>query len=431
MFGMSVMSGAVAPLQQDAAFLRVLTEFSNPLFGILVGAAFTSILQSASAAVGILQVLAMTGAIRFDMALPVIMGIAIGAAIPVLLSAVGASTDGKRTALAYLISNALGAAFCGSAFYLLHAFLRFSFMADTMTVASVAALNSVYRLIVVMFLLPMTKQIEAISGRLVRADRASGENGMELKPLEERFADHPALAIEQCRSAINDMARRAKDALFLAFGLLKEFRKEDYERVQALENSVDRYEDRLGTYLLKITSNELTDEQNESTGKFLHTITDFERISDHAVNLSAAQEMSEKRIAFSGDAAHELQVVGAAVAEIVTMAIDACMANDLQFASRVEPLDELIDNLCGELKLHHVQRLKAGACSLSTGFVFNDILTNYERIAGHCSNIAVAMIALESDSFDTHEYLDSVKQLKNETYAKYFEAYSEKYAIKD
>jgi len=430
MFGMSVMSGSVAPLQESEVFISILTKFSNPVLGILVGIVFTSILQSASAAVGILQALAMTGSIQFDMALPLIMGIAIGAAVPVLLSAVGATTDGKRTALAYLTSNTLGVISTAAVFYGLNAILNFSFMKETMTMTTVAALNSIYRFVVVAGLFPLNRQLEAISKRLVRSRNEIDTDDLPLKPLEERFLNYPSLAVEQCRDAINDMAVKAKENLFLSFGLIHDFSQENYERVQQIENTVDRYEDKLGTYLLKITCNELTEDQNESTGKFLHTITDFERISDHAVNLAeSAKEIHEKEIVFSPDAERELRVVGDAVAEIVSMAIDAFINNDLQLSAKIEPLDELISNLCGELKLHHVQRLKSGLCSISSGFVFNDILNDYERIADHCSNIAVAMIALESDSFDTHAYLDSVKQLKAETYAKYFESFSRKYVI--
>jgi len=430
MFGMSVMSGAVEPLQESEVFIGILTKFSNPFLGILVGIAFTSILQSASAAVGILQALAMTGSVHFNMALPLIMGIAIGASVPVLLSAVGATKDGKRTALAYLTSNTLGVILAATIFYGLNAFMKFSFMNETMTMTTVAALNSTYRFAVVAILFPLVKQLEAISGWFVRHEKESKVDDLPLKPLEERFLNHPSLAVEQCMDAINDMALQAKENLNLSLGLMDKFTQENYERVQFIEEIVDRYEDRLGTYLLKITKYELSDEQNESTGKFLHTISDIERISDHAVSLAeAAKEIYDKEIAFSPDAKHELRVLGNAVAEIVTMAVDAFVNNDLHLAEKIEPLEELIDNLCGELKLHHVKRLKNGLCSLSSGFVFNDILNDYERTADHCSNIAVAMIALESDSFDTHEYLDSVKRLKSETYEKYFEAYSKKYMI--
>lgn len=430
MFGMSVMSGAVEPLQESKVFIGVLTKFTNPVVGVLVGIVFTSVLQSASAAVGILQAMAMTGSVQFDMALPLIMGIAIGASVPVLLSAVGATKNGKSTALAYLTSNTIGVILSALVFYGLNALLHLSFLNKTMTMVTVAALNSIYRLAVVAVLFPFSKQLEAISNRLVCSRGENMADDLPLKPLEERFTNYPSLAIEQCRDAINDMAVKARDNLFLSFALIRSFSQENYEHVQITEDIVDRYEDRLGTYLLKISKNELNDEQSESTGKFLHTITDFERISDYAVNLSeAAKEIHEKEIVFSADAKHELSVIESAVEEIVTMAVKAFINNDLQLAERIEPLEELIDNLCGELKLHHVQRLKTGACSLGSGFVFNDILNAYERIADHCSNIAVAMIALESNSFDTHEYLDSVKRLKNETFAKYFEEYSKKHVI--
>lgn len=430
MFGMSAMSDAVAPLRDSELFLGIIMEFSNPLVGILVGIVFTSILQSASAAVGILQALAMTGTVTFDMALPLIMGIAIGASIPVLLSAVGATTDGKRTALAYLTSNVVGVILSATIFYGLNAILHFTFMNQTMTMVSVATLNSIYRFAVVAILFPLYRQLEELSNRIVRSKGGGESKNKLLQPLEERFVNHPSLAIEQCRNAINDMAIKAKENLFFAFGLIHDFVQENYERVQLLEDVIDQYEDRLGTYLLKITSKELNDEQNESVGKFLHTITDFERISDHTVNLAqAAKEIHEKEIVFSKSAERELRVLEDAVTEIVTIVIDAFMNNDLKLLSKIEPLEELIDNLCGELKLHHVERLKNGECSFNTGFVFNDILNDYERIADHCSNIAVAMIALESDSFDRHQYLDSIKQLKSETYAEYFDEYSRKYVI--
>lgn len=429
MFGMSAMSGAVSPLKDSEVFISILTKFSNPLLGILVGIAFTSILQSASAAVGILQALAMTGAVTFDMAFPLIMGIAIGAGVPVLLSAVGATTDGKRTAIAYLISNLLGVFFSTTIFYGLNAILEFSFMKETMTMVTVAALNSIYRFAVVIVLFPLYKQLEALTKKIVPSSGRKKEK-QQLQPLEERFVEHPALAIEQCRKAIIDMALKSKENLFISFGLIHKYDEENYNQVQLIEDMVDKYEDKLGTYLLRITSRELNDDQNENTGKFLHTITDFERISDHAVNLAkASKEIHEKEIAFSTDAENELRVLGDAVSEIVTIAINTFINNDLELSYKVEPLEELIDDLCSELKLHHVERLKNGLCTFNTGFVFNDILNDYERIADHCSNIALTMIALESDSFDTHEYQESLKRLKSESFFKYFEEYSKKYVI--
>lgn len=350
--------------------------------------------------------------------------------IPVLLSAVGATTNGKQTAFAYLTSNVLGTILTAAVFYILNGFLHFSFTQKTMSMVSIAALNSFYRLVVVLVLFPFRNQIECISAQLFKPSEKKNGKAVELVTLENRFTDHPALALEQCRDAVNDMAEKTKEALFLACGLLRQYNQEDYDYVQVLENSADQYEDKLSSYLLKVTIKELTEGQSEVAGKFLHTITDFERISDHAVNLAeAAKEIHEKGVVFSDAAACELQTIEAAITEIVTITVTAFLSNDLQLAAKVEPLDELIDNLCGELKLYHVQRLKSNVCSLNAGFVFNDILNNYERIADHCSNVAVAMIALESDSFDTHAYLDSVRKLKNEAYAKYFSEFSQKYSI--
>lgn len=430
MFGMSAMSGAVSPLKESAAFIGILTKFSNPVIGVLVGIAFTSILQSASAAVGILQALSIAGVISFSIALPLIMGIGIGAAVPVLLSAIGATREGKCTAFAYLISNAMGAAIVAVVFYALNAVFSFSFMNLMLTTVSIAILNSVYRLIVVALLLPLVKQIEKIALFMVSSKNESVQEKPELLPLEERFINHPALAIEQSRNAVNDMANKAQENLFLAFELLRKYSPEQYEQAQMLEELVDSYEDKLGTYLLKITSKELDSMQNASVGKILHTITDFERISDHAVNLAdTAKELFEQKKSFSGPALHEVDVIGTAVKEIVTASFHAFLTNDLQLASRIEALEEVIGDLCGEAKLHHVERLQEGLCSFSAGFAFNDIMTSYERVADHCSNIAVAMIAIESDSFDTHEYINSVKQLKHDTFAEYLEEYSQKYAF--
>lgn len=430
MYGMSSMSGAVSPLKESEAFISILTTFSNPLIGILVGAGFTCILQSASAAVGILQALTVTGVISFDIALPLVMGISVGAAVPVLLSAVGATPDGQRTALAYLISNLLGVVVFALGFYGINTLVSFGFMANILSSAGVALLNTIYRLIVVVLLLPLYRQIGAITRFIIRDTGAVDEDKYELIPLEERFVANPALALEQCHNAIDDMAGRARDNLSLALGLLHNYSQDNYSKVKVQEKSVDKYEDALGTYLLKVSAHELSGKENEYLSLFLRLITDLERISDHAMNLSdSAKELAEKKITFSPSAQHDLAVVEQAVAEIAQLAITAFQNNDIPQTSRVEPLEEVIDYLCEECKFHHVDRLRAGECSFDSGFVFNDILTSYERIADHCSNIAVAMVAIESDSFDTHAYLRSVKRLKLQSFAEYFEAYSNKYHL--
>ena len=430
MFGMSTMSAAVSPLREDPTFIRILTSFSNPFLGILFGTLFTCVLQSASAAVGILQALASTGIIDFSIALPIIMGIAIGAAMPVLLSAIGASVDGKRTAMVYLVAEVTGVIFFAAIYYCLDALIRFPFADRIMTSVSIAFANTVFRFIKVVALLPFTRQIEKVVDLLVPDKPQQKPVEPEAVRLEERFIQHPALAIEQSRLTINAMAEEAKRNFVEAVALLHGFSDERYKLVEDLEKSVDRYEDKLGTYLVKVTEREMTVRQNAEVSKFLHTLSDFERISDHALNIAeGAKELHEKHLSYSDAAAHELEVVEAALTEILSTAIRSFVNNDLQLAARVEPLEELIDNLCDELKLHHVDRLQKGLCTLGQGFVFNDLLTNYERVADHCSNIAVAMIELESDSFDTHEYLNSVKEMKSDTFARYYEEYSRIYQI--
>ena len=430
MFGMSAMSGAVSPLRSDPTFLRILTTFSNPMLGILFGTLFTCVLQSASAAVGILQALASTGVIDFSMALPIIMGIAIGAALPVLLSAIGANVDGKRAAMVYLVVEVVGVIFWAAAFYLVNAFVQFDFMSMTMSSVSVAFVNTLFRFVKVVILLPFIDVIEKVVDLLVKDKPVQAEATDETIRLEERFIQHPALAIEQSRITINSMAAEAQENLAEAMRLLHHYSDEGYRTVVEMEQVVDRYEDRLGSYLVKLTGQELSSKQNEDASKFLHTISDFERISDHALNIAqTAKEMREKSIVFSDDALRELAVLESALAEIVHITVNAFIRNDLSLASRVEPLEELIDDLCDELKLHHVDRLQKGHCTLLNGFLFNDLLTNYERVADHCSNIAVAMIELESDSFDTHEYLSSIKEMKSDTYERYYEEYSQQYHL--
>lgn len=430
MFGMSTMSSAVSPLRDDPTFIRILTSFSNPFLGILFGTLFTCVLQSASAAVGILQALASTGIIDFSIALPIIMGIAIGAAMPVLLSAIGASVDGKRTAMVYLVAEVTGVILFAAIYYTLDALIRFPFADRIMTSVSIALVNTVFRFIKVVGLLPFTRQIEKTVNFLVREKPQQKEVEPEAMRLEERFIQHPALAIEQSRLTINAMAEEAKRNFVEAVALLHGYSDERFKLVEDLEGSVDRYEDKLGTYLVKVTEREMTAKQNAEVSKFLHTISDFERISDHALNIAeGAKELHQKKLSFSEAAAHELEVMEAALTEILSTAIRSFVNNDLQLAARVEPLEELIDNLCDEMKLHHVDRLQKGLCTLGQGFVFNDLLTNYERVADHCSNIAVALIELESDSFDTHEYLNSLKELKSDMYERYYEEYRRVYQL--
>ena len=429
MYGMSAMSGAVSPLRESEAFIRILTSFSNPILGILVGLAFTSVLQSASAAVGILQALAITGAVTFEVALPIVMGIAIGAAVPVLLSALGANLNGKRTAFIYLLIDVLGVLIWALLFYGANAIIHFTFLDAIMSSVSIALMNTLFRLATVIVLLPCIGLMEHMVELLFPDDGSAAEE-QEMDRLEERFLQHPALSIEQSRLVTNSMAERAEGNLLMAVGLRNRWSDKDFRMVGETESVIDRYEDKLGTYLMKITSKSLSQSQSEEVSKYLHTISDFERISDHALNISeAAKEIHDKDLQFSPEACHELDVIESAVREILSVAVGAFVENDPQRAARVEPLEEIIDGLCDEMKSHHVDRLQSGSCTLNQGFVFNDLLTNYERVADHCSNIAVAIIELESDSFDTHEYLNSVRAMKSSSFARYYEEYKQEYHL--
>ena len=430
MYGMQAMSGAVAPLKQSPAFISILTSFSNPLLGILVGAAFTSILQSASAAVGILQALSMTGAVNFSVAYPIILGIAIGAAVPVLLSALGARAEGRRTALAYLVIEIVGVILCGTAFYGADAVLDFGIKYAVMDPVSIAAVNTLFRLVTALVLLPFIGALARLVSLFVKESEAERAANAEFDRLDERFLLHPALAVEQSRLTVNSMARVAKDNILAALNLLQDYSEAEARRIAEREELVDRYEDRLGTYLVKLNTRELNNEQNENVSKFLHTLSDFERISDHAVNVAeAAEEIDSKKISFSQDAKHEILVLCAAVSEILELSFSAFVDEDINKAYKVEPLEEHIDILCDEMKLRHIDRLQNGHCSLSQGFVFNDLLTNCERVADHCSNIAIAMIELNDDAYDTHSYVIDLKEQRSHSFDAFYAQFAEKYKI--
>ena len=430
MYGMQAMSSSVAPLKGSPAFISLLTSFSNPLIGILVGAAFTSILQSASAAVGILQALSMTGAINFAVAYPIILGIAIGAAVPVLLSALGARVEGRRTALAYLVIELAGVIVCGGVFYALDYFMDFGIKYMVLDTVGVAAVNTVFRLITALVLLPFLDALAWLVSFFVKGSPSQRAADGEFDRLDQRFLMHPALAIEQSRITVNSMARISKENALAALSQFQQYDEHEIKEIERREDLVDRYEDRLGTYLVKLNTRELDKQQNEIVSKILHTLSDFERISDHALNLAeSAQEIHSKELRFSNDAAHEMLVLSSAVSEILDLSFSAFIKEDESLAYKVEPLEEHIDHLCDEMKLRHVERLQNGHSSLSQGFVFNDILTNCERVADHCSNIAIAMIELSSDNYSTHGYVLDLKNQRSHDFDKLYSQFTEKYSI--
>lgn len=430
MYGMSAMSSAVSPLRESAEFISILTKFSNPFIGIIAGLILTSIIQSSSAAVGILQALAVTGAINFDIAFPLIMGIGIGASVPVLLSSIGASVNGKRTAWIYLIIDVLGALICGTVFYILSSLSIINVTDISMTMVMIALTNTIYRLIMVVILSPFIKILEKLVCKIFKDDETAIMDQEDMDRLETRFLNYPAIAIEQTHLTITSMAQKAKMSIYEAISLRRDFSQKKLKRINEIEDSVDRYEDKLGNYLMKITAIELNDAQTREVSKYLHSLSDFERISDHAENVGeAGEEIYTKKIIFSDKANEELMTLESALKEILSISIEAFINNDIDLAVQVEPLEELIDNICDEMKFRHIERLKNKECTLVNGFVFNDLLTNYERIADHCSNIALVVIEEKEHDLNSHEYIDAIRNKNDARFIKMYEQYKEKYAI--
>ncbi|MBR7090095.1 MAG: Na/Pi cotransporter family protein [Lachnospiraceae bacterium] len=427
MFGMSAMSGSVGGLKDQVWFDRLLSTLRNPLFGIFVGIMISVLLQSASAAVGIVQALSVTGAIVFDNALPLLMGISIGAALPVMIASLGTNTGGKRTALSYLVSCILGVMTCASLYYIADAVFTFPFEGIAMTPVRVAIVNTVLRMCMIVLLFPFLDILEALVCLIISEKNTKTRDEISLN---DRFIRHPSLAIEQSRLAISRMAEEAHQAVLDAMHLVGRYSDKEYDEIAELEDSGDHYEDELGSFLMKLSGQDLTDRQERESTIFLHTLSDLERLSDHAMNIAgSAREIHEKQISFSEEAYHEISVITAAVREILDITMKAFSGEDIQLAMRVEPLEEVIDDISDEMKLNHIERLQQGRCSISQGFIFNDLITDYERISDHCSNIAVALIEIYSGSFATHEYLGQVKEEHNDIFDKCYNEYKTRFAL--
>ena len=427
MFGMSAMSGSVGGLKEQAWFDQLLSTLRNPLFGILVGIMISVLLQSASAAVGIVQALSVTGAIVFDNALPLLMGISIGAALPVMIAALGTNTGGKRTALSYLVSCILGVMTCASLYYIADAVFVFPFEGVAMNPVRVAIVNTVLRMCMIILLFPFLDILEALVCLIIPEKNNKSRDEISLN---DRFIRHPSLAIEQSRLAISRMAEEAHQAVLESMHLVGRYSDKEYEEISELEDSGDHYEDELGSFLMKLSGQDLTERQERESTIFLHTLSDLERLSDHAKNIAgSAKEIHDKQISFSEEAHHELSVITAAVREILDITMKAFSGENIELAMRVEPLEEVIDDISDEMKLNHIERLQQGRCSINQGFVFNDLITDYERISDHCSNIAVALIEIYSGSFATHEYLGQVKEEHNDIFDKCYNEYKTRFAL--
>ena len=420
MYGMDMMSSAVKPLAEVPEFTNLLLKFSNPLLGVLAGALLTAVIQSSSASVGILQALCLTGAVPFSAAIPIIMGQNIGTCITAILSAIGAKKNAKRAAAVHLYFNLIGTVIFMTVFYIINAIVGFSFFHQSATPAGIAIIHSVFNITATIILLPFAKGLEKLACLTIRdkkEDVAVSAEDKEFMILEPRFLEKPAFAVEQSRNAARKMAEESHNALFTALKLVDKYSEDDVERVQNMEAKVDRYEDELGTYLVKLSHKDISEADSHSLSIMLHCIGDFERISDHAVNIKeSAQELHKKGLKFSASAKKDLEILGEAVEDIVNTAYEVFDKQDMKLAEKIEPLEEVIDELSKEMKRRHVQRLRSGECTIEMGFILSDITTCLERVADHCSNIGVCVTQVNEDLYDTHSHLNTVKSHPDETF---------------
>jgi len=428
MSGMQTMSAAMAPLKQSEVFLDFISAVSNPLVSMLVGIIATAIIQSCSASIGILQALSVTGVIGYDVAIPMVIGMCIGACVPVLISAVGANVNGKRAAFVYLYFNLSGALILMIPFYIIHSFVGFEIMSQTATSMGIAVVNTIFKVAATIILAPYAKLLEKLAVTTIREKRGKDEDEYENSLLDERFLDYPALALEQSGKTMERMVSASFKNLKKSISLLEEFHQESYDKIMKTEDSVDRYEDSLGSYLVRLNAKELTTKETQTAARYLHSIGNVERISDHAVNIAElAKELEDKRISFSEKGGNDLKVCADAVLEIIDLTSHVMEESDAEAAKMVEPLEEVIDVLTKELKTRHIQRVQAGYCTLELGFIYNDCINNFERVADHCSNIAVAVLESVDSDLQSHDYLRAIKQGDREDYRDCFSRYASKY----
>ena len=433
MTGMDTMSAAVKPLRDVPEFTGLLTKFSNPFLGLLAGILLTAIIQSSSASVGILQALCLSATVGFSTALPIIMGQNIGTTVTALISAIGASKNAKRTALIHVYFNIIGTVVFMAGFYLIHSFVDFPFMYEMATPADIATVHTIFNVTATIILLPFSKQLVklatiSISEEDQIAEKTHAEKVLAI--LDPRFLEMPSYAVEQSRSAACSMAELAEESINLAMELLEGYDEAKAKRVVELEDEIDIFEDHIGSYLIKVSSKNLSQTDSHTASVILHSIGDFERISDHARNIKeAAQEMYEKNLEFSDNAKSELEVFKRAIHDIVKLTTLSFLEEDLKLATQVEPLEEVIDRLNDEIKQRHVKRLRQGTCTIELGFVLSDITTDLERISDHCSNIAVCLLEVHDDELDSHAYINQLKKEDNIDFASKVVLYEQRYQL--
>ena len=431
MYGMDFMSDAVSPLADMPEFGQLLVQFRNPAIGVVVGALFTALIQSSAASVGILQALAMTGSITYGMAIPIIMGQNIGTCITAVVSCIGANTGAKRVAIMHTLINMLGSLIILPVYLILNGILQFAFHNAPIDAAGIALCHTLFNLIATAMLMPNGKLIIKLTEWLTREKKVVEQPQEEdqICALDERLLRSPSVAVRESNARTVEMCRVTRDTLCKAMSLLDHYDEALAKKIVDLEGVVDKYEDRLGTFLVKLSAQHLSQKDGHAVSVMLHSIGDFERMSDHAVNvMEVAQEMYEKKLSFSEEAQKEISVLTGAIDEILALTEKAFVEGDLAIATQVEPLEQVVDKLIAKIKSHHIERVQKGKCTIELGFILSDLLNNYSRISDHCSNVAVTVIEVEHNSFDTHKYLNDVKY-GSEDFAESFQTFAKKYAI--
>lgn len=427
MFGMNVMSDSMEPLAAMPEFRSVLTAFKNPLLAVAVGAIFTGIIQSSAASVAILQAFSISGGLTYGAAIPIIMGQNIGTCVTALISSIGVSRNAKKVAVVHLAFNIMGTVICLVPFCVLSALFDWAFVDMEITPFMIAVVHSIFNVVTTALLLPFSKQLEKFANKIIPEQGSKTDSVIKL---DDRLLTIPSMAVQRSFDAVSEMCRISKKALIDSTGLLVKYNEGTAKDIMEMENTLDEYEDKLGTYMMKLSKIGASEEDSKSITKILHTIDDFERIGDHAVSLlKVAEELYEKKIHFSAEANREIAKATEAVCEIITITEEVFINNDVEKASFVEPLEQVIDSLISKIRRNHIKRLQNGECTIELGFVLSDLLNCYSRTSDHCSNVAAAIIESEHGTFDTHKYLDSVKNHGDKDFNAKFAEYSERFAI--
>ncbi len=433
MFGMEAMSAAVEPLADVPEFTSLLTKFSNPLLGLLAGAVLTAVIQSSSASVGILQALSVTGGFTFGSVIPIILGQNIGTCATALISSVGGNRGAKRTAFVHLYFNIIGSIVFLTLYYILNGIIHFGFADQVVDEAGIALVHSCFNVFSTLILLPFTRGLEKLAYLTLpetEEEREAQVREDDFPLLDSRFLATPGFAVEQCRTMACKMAELSKEAMLQAMNLIDAYGDREAARVEKLENLVDKYDDKLGAYLVQLNSKDLSYQESQNVSTLLHTISDLERIADHAVNvMELAQAMHKSKQKFSSKAMEELRVYQSAVADILNRSVKAFTENDYGLARTVEPLEEVVDGINKDIKKRHLKRLQKGKCTIELGLLLSDIATNYERVSDHCSNLAVYQIQTEDSSIEAHDYVNSLKDDTKKQFDSLVEEYAEMYTL--